>query len=282
MSPSEVRAFLQRHGLVAHRELGQNFLVDDALADRLVALAHVEPGDTVFEIGTGMGVLTRALARRAARVVSLEVDAGLVRALGEESLLPDNVELLHSDVMRFALEEAVRAAPAPVRAVTNLPYSITGPALRRLLGLRDALADWSVMVQREVAVRLLAPPGSRTYGSLTVLHRLTVEVTRGMELSPRCFHPVPKVRSVFLRIVPRSDSPLRMNELEDVERVVRAAFGQRRKTLANALRGLDPAPSTERTLAALASAGIDRRARAESLEPESLLALSRALAGDPS
>ena len=279
MSPAEVRAFLQRHGLAARRNLGQNFLVDAALAERLVSLAGVEAGDTVFEIGTGMGVLTRALADRATRVVSLEVDAGLVRALGEESLLPDNVELVHADVMRFSLEEAVRGTSGPVRAVTNLPYSITGPGRRRLLGLRESLVDWSVMLQREVAERLLASPGSRTYGSLTVLHRLTVEVTRGMELSPRCFHPVPKVRSVFVRAVPLRDPPLRPGELEGLERVVRAAFGQRRKTLANALRRLDPFPGPERIDSALAAAGIDRRARAESLAPGTLLALARALPG---
>lgn len=282
MSPGEVRAFLERHGLAARRDLGQNFLVDDALADRLVGLAEVSPADTVFEIGTGMGVLTRALARRAARVVSLEVDAGLVRALGEESLLPDSVELIHADVMRFDLEAAVRAVAGPVRAVTNLPYSITGPALRRLLGLRDALSGWSVMLQREVAERMLARPGSRAYGSLSVLHRLTVEVSRGMELSPRCFFPVPKVRSSFLQVTPRSDSPLAADELEPVERVVRAAFGQRRKTLRNALAALEPRPDASLLTAALEAAQIDPRARAESLEPERLLALARALAGGPS
>lgn len=279
MSPAEVRAFLERHGLAPRRDLGQNFLVDDALAERLVALAGVEPGETVFEIGTGMGVLTRALARRAGRVVSLEVDAGLVRALGADSLLPENVELVHADVLRFDLEAAVRAVAGPVRAVANLPYSITGPVLRRLLDLRDVLAGWAVMLQREVADRLLAAPGSRAYGSLTVLHRLTVEVSRAMDLSPRCFFPVPKVRSSFVRVTPRRDAPLAPGELEQVERVVRAAFGQRRKTIANALAGLSPAPEPEVRSRALAAAQIDPRARAEALEPERLLALTRALAG---
>jgi 16S rRNA (adenine1518-N6/adenine1519-N6)-dimethyltransferase len=279
VSPGEVRAFLARHGLRASRTLGQNFLVDLSLADRLATLAGVGREDTVIEIGTGLGALTGALARRARRVVSLEVDAGLVRALREEGCLPDNVTLIHADALRFDFEAALRAAEGPVRLVTNLPYSISGPALRRILDLRDGLVDWSVMLQREVAERLLGRPGSKAYGSLAVLHQLTVSVESKMELSPRCFHPVPRVRSLFLRLVPLALSPLAAGELPELERVVRAAFGKRRKTLRNALADLEPPPARGALDAALAEAGIDPRARAEGEAPERLLALTRALAG---
>jgi len=279
MRASDVRAFLGRHGLLARRDLGQNFLCDEGLAARLVGLAGVEPGDSVVEIGTGLGLLTRALAARASRVVTLEVDAGLVRALREEGCLPGNVELLHADVLRSDLGRVVAGCSAPVRLVANLPYSISGPVLRRLLDLRGALVDWSVMLQREVAVRLLAEPGSRAYGSLTVLHRLMVEVGRALTLEPQRFFPVPKVRSSFLRLRPLAKPLLAPEELSWVERVVRAAFGQRRKTLVNALRGgtLEPAPDVESVVRALDALGIDRRARAESLAVEHLLAVARAL-----
>jgi 16S rRNA (adenine1518-N6/adenine1519-N6)-dimethyltransferase len=277
VSPGEVRAFLERHGLRASRALGQNFLVDLSVADRLAMLAGVEPGDTVIEIGTGLGALTTALAKRARRVVSLEVDSGLVRALGSEGLLPENVTLIHADALRFDFEAVLAETEGPVRLVTNLPYSISGPALRRVLDLRGALADWSVMLQREVALRLLAQPGSKAYGSLSVLHQLVVSVESKMELSPRCFHPVPKVRSLFLRLVPLRDSPLRAGELPCLERVVRAAFGKRRKTLANALASLEPSLSKDALGAALDRAGIDRRARAESLPAERFLDLARVL-----
>jgi len=277
VSPGEVRAFLERHGLRASRNLGQNFLVDLSLADRLAMLAGVEPGDTVIEIGTGLGALTTALAKRARRVVSLEIDAGLVRALDAEGSLPENVTLLHTDALRFDFEAALAATEGPVRLVTNLPYSISGPALRRILDLRGALAGWSVMLQREVALRLLAQPGSKAYGSLSVLHQLTVTVESKMELSPRCFHPVPKVRSLFLRLVPLADSPLAQDELPELERVVRTAFGKRRKTLANALASLDPGVSRDGIAAALASARIDPRARAESVSASRFLDLTRAL-----
>jgi 16S rRNA (adenine1518-N6/adenine1519-N6)-dimethyltransferase len=279
MRPSDIRAFLERHGLLARRDLGQNFLCNEGLAVRLTSLAGVEPGDSVVEIGTGLGCLTRALAARARRVVTLEVDAGLVRALRAEDCLPGNVELLHADVLRSDLGQLVAGCEAPVRLVANLPYSISGPVLRRLLDLRDALVDWSVMLQREVAERLLAGPGSRAYGSLTVLHRSMVEVGRSLTLEPQCFFPVPKVRSSFLRMRPLAKPLLVAEELSWVEPVVRAAFAQRRKTLVNALRGgaLEPAPDAEAVARALDALGIDRRARAESLDVEQLLGVARAL-----
>ena len=280
MRASEIRGFLKRHGLLARRDLGQNFLCDERLAARLVSLAGVEPGDSVVEIGTGLGCLTRALAAQARRVVTLEVDAGLVRGLGAEGCLPGNVELLHADVLRSDLGDLVAGCEAPVRLVANLPYSISGPVLRRLLDLRGTLVDWSVMLQREVAARLLAGPGSRDYGSLTVLHRLTVEVGKALSLEPPCFFPVPKVRSSFLRMRPLAKPLIVSEELSWVERVVRAGFAQRRKTLVNALRagGLEPAPDAEAVFRVLDGLGIDRRARAESLDAERLLAVARALA----
>jgi 16S rRNA (adenine1518-N6/adenine1519-N6)-dimethyltransferase len=279
VSASEVRAFLERHRLLARRDLGQNFLCEEGLALRLVDEARVTPGDSVIEIGTGLGVLTRALAARAARVLTIEVDAGLVRALRSEGCLPPNAELLHADVLDVDLRALAERCAPPVRLVANLPYSISGPVLRRLLDLRGILEDWSVMLQREVALRLLAEPGSRAYGSLTVLHRLCVELGRALDLSPGCFHPPPRVRSTFLRMQPLAQPLLAEGELEDVERVVRAAFSQRRKTLANALRGadLEPPPSAELLARALEEAGIEPRARAESVEPRRLLDLARAL-----
>jgi 16S rRNA (adenine1518-N6/adenine1519-N6)-dimethyltransferase len=273
-----VRARLERHGLLARRDLGQNFLVDDGVAARLVTFAGVEPGDFVIEIGTGLGILTRALAARAARVVSIEVDAGLVRALRSDGELPAHVELIHADALDVDLGALARSQPGRARVVANLPYAISSPLLRRLLDLRDVLVDWSVMIQREVALRLSADPGTRDYGSLAVLHHLLVEIERGPDLSPGCFFPAPAVTSRFLRLTPRREPGVRPDELLAVETVTRASFGQRRKTLSNALRGrLHPAPSAATLLRVLAELGIDPRARAETLPPERFVALTRAL-----
>jgi 16S rRNA (adenine1518-N6/adenine1519-N6)-dimethyltransferase len=279
VNASAVRAVLARHRLLARRDLGQNFLVDDAMAARLVELAGVEAGETVIEIGAGLGTFTQALAARAGRVVAIEIDAGLVRALREERLLPDNVELLHADALTLDLAALAGGA---ARLVGNLPYSVASPLLRRFLDLRGQLRGWAVMLQREVAARVMAAEDTRDYGSLAVLHALTVRVEKCVELAPGLFHPAPRVRSSFLRITPLRVAKLAAGELEPVERIVRAAFSKRRKTLANALRGADLAPeggprALEELLRRL---GIDPRARAESLAPERLLELARAL-GEP-
>jgi 16S rRNA (adenine1518-N6/adenine1519-N6)-dimethyltransferase len=281
---ADVRALLARRGLTAHRDRGQNFLVDAGIADAIADAAGLSPGDAVIEIGPGLGSLTRALAERAARVVAIEIDAGLVRALVEEGDLPAHVEVIHADALKVDLDAlAARLGPA-VRLVGNLPYSVSTPILRRLLDLRSRLSGWLVLLQREVALRLMALPGERDYGSLAVLHALCVRLERIRDVPPHGFHPVPKVTSTLVRATPLEGGPLDRpggsEDLVEVERVVRAAFGTRRKTLVNALRaGLDPAPSVEALHAILARLEIEPRVRAEALAPVTLLAIARAVAG---
>jgi 16S rRNA (adenine1518-N6/adenine1519-N6)-dimethyltransferase len=248
------------------------------LAARLTERAGVAPGDAVIEIGAGLGVLTRALAARARRVVALEVDAGLVRLLQAEGELPAHVELRHADALRVDLAALARELGDPVRVVANLPYAASSPLLRGLLAVRGLLLDWSVLVQREVAARIAASPGGKDYGSLAVLHALATRVERTGDLKPGCFHPRPRVMSTSLRITPRADSALRLDaqgdELDAVERVARAAFGTRRKTLANALGG-SPRLTCPDVRAWIAAAGLDPGARAETIPPQGFLALAR-------
>ena len=279
MKAGDVRAFLEAHGLAARRDLGQNFLHDERVAEKLATIAAVGPDDRVIEIGTGLGTLTRALAARAGRVITVEVDAGIVRALRSEALLPANVELIHGDALELDLERLAGEVPGTVRVVGNLPYSIASPLLRRMLDWRERLASWSVMVQKEVAGRLLATPGARAYGSLTVLHQLVATVKVGLDLHPRCFYPVPRVTSTFLHLTPRREVSIAAEELRTVEGVVRAAFAHRRKTIVNSLRAAAAGSSLppERVAETLASHGIDRRARAQSLSAEQWLEVARAL-----
>lgn len=286
MSASRVRELLERHGLAPSRELGQSFLVDPDLARALVREAGVEPGDRVIEVGAGLGILSCALGEACERVVSLEVDSGLVRLLEAEAFLPANVSLRHADVLDTDLAALVAelGGPArPVRLVANLPYSVGTVVLRRVLDVREALAGWAVMLQKEVAERITAEPGSPSYGSLAVLHAITCQVRRTRDLAPRCFHPPPGVTSSFLRITPRADALLVPGELAAVERIVRAAFGQRRKTLVNALRGggLSPSPEPDAIRAALEALGHEPRVRAERLSPADHLALARRLIAGP-
>lgn len=273
------RSLLRRRGLRLRRDLGQSFLTDEGLAGHLVDLAGVADGDLVIEVGTGLGALTRALARRAARVVSVEIDAGLVRALTEEALLPANVDLVHADALQLDWSDLLADPRPPTRVVANLPYSAATPLLRRLLDLREALEDWSVMLQSEVARRCVASTGQADYGSLAVLHALTVDAQIQQDLGPGSFFPRPNVRSSFLRLWPRYTKLLRPDELPWVERVVRACFSKRRKTILNALcgggfEGRDQRPAMQ---VALENAQIVPTERAENVEPERFLALARIL-----
>ncbi|HIF93558.1 MAG TPA: ribosomal RNA small subunit methyltransferase A [Myxococcales bacterium] len=290
MNLSRLRGLLDEHGLRLSRDLGQNFLVDVGLADELARKAGASAGDLIIEVGTGLGVLTRSLAARVDRVRTVEIDSGLVRVLKSESLLAENVELVHADALEVDWKAWVDEANQPVRVIANLPYSVATPLLRRLLDLRDGLEDWSVMLQTEVAERLTADPGTKSYGSFTVLHRLVADVDRIASVSPSHFFPRPKVESSFIRIWPRKAQLLGPGELARVERLVRAAFSQRRKRLTNGLdriaekcwpdltRGL----RRERLEALLQTVGIDPGLRPERIEPEAWLALSREMdAGEP-
>jgi 16S rRNA (adenine1518-N6/adenine1519-N6)-dimethyltransferase len=268
---------MDRHGLVARKDLGQNFLADERVAAKLAALAQVGPADAVLEIGCGLGVLTRALAARARRVVALEVDAGLVRAVRAEGLLPANAVLHHADALDADLRALLAAEPPPRRVVANLPYAAASPLLRRLLDARDLLVGWSVMLQREVAARLLARPGTRDYGSLAVLHQLAARVERALDVHPACFWPVPQVVSSFVRLTPLEGAP-EGAELARVERLARAGFAHRRKTLLNSLRDAAAgAPWLPAVSARLAALDTPPGARAETLPPETWRALAAAL-----
>ena len=288
MNPSELRGLLDKHGLRLSRDLGQNFLTDAALADDLARRAGASEGDFVIEVGTGLGVLTRALAARVDRVRTVEIDSGLVRALTEESLLPANVELVHADALEIDWMGWLReAAGQPIRVIANLPYSVATPLLRTLLDLRDELEDWSVMIQTEVAERLVAKPGERAYGSFSVLHSLVADVDMIARLSPGSFFPKPKVDSSFIRVWPREKTRLRAGELEQVERLARAAFSQRRKRVTNGLAriaerswpALDKGGQREALEALFGTLGIDPGLRPERIEPDAWLALARAFEG---
>ncbi|MFO0691700.1 MAG: 16S rRNA (adenine(1518)-N(6)/adenine(1519)-N(6))-dimethyltransferase RsmA [Myxococcota bacterium] len=286
MNPTRLRALLDAHGLHLSRELGQNFLVDEELAGELARRAGASAGDFVIEVGTGLGVLTRAIAARAARVRTVEIDSGLVRVLEAEALLPENVELVHGDARRIDWAAWVaEAGGAPVRVIANLPYSVATPLLREFLDHRDRLADWSVMIQSEVAARMKAATGEEDYGSLAVLHALTADVETLVALGPDRFFPRPKIESSFVRVWPRRTPLLEAGELARVEPIVRAGFGQRRKVVTNGLARIAErrfptlAKSAQREAleAVLRTAGIDPRLRPERIEPQAWLALSRAL-----
>ena len=276
-----VAAELARLGLAPQRRRGQTFLVDPAWAQRIADWAGVGPADTVIEVGPGLGILTRRLAAQAGRVIAIEIDSGIARALQRGEPMPGRVEIVHADALRVDLAALARAASLPPHLVSNLPFASSAPLLRRFLGARDALEQALVVLQREVGERLLARPGQPAYGSLAALVHRVADVEHLGDVGPSHFHPPPRVTSSVLRIRPHRPSSISAAEFLGFERVLRAGFGQRRKTLANALRASWPPgaiPERAALEAAIRSAGIDPAARAEHLDPEALFDLAGALA----
>jgi 16S rRNA (adenine1518-N6/adenine1519-N6)-dimethyltransferase len=274
VSASRTRAFLEQHGLAAHRDRGQNFLHDERVAERLVDVAGVAADEGVIEIGTGLGMLTGALAARARRVETIEIDAGLVRALTATGL-PANVRLHHADALEVDLGALLEGLGPPARIVANLPYSVATPLLRRFLDLGPGVRGMAVMVQRELAARIRARPGSPDYGSLAILHSWAVTLGETLDLPASCFHPAPQVTSTFLCMTPQKGAPAAA-ELTALEAVLRGGFAHRRKTLVNSLaRAADIEAS--RTAAALREIGLAERVRAEQLDPGQWLTLARRL-----
>jgi len=264
------------------RALGQHFLVDPGVAARIVEAVGATAADVVCEIGAGPGVLTRALAARAGRLVALEIDpalrAGLARAARD---WPDaaRVEIRLADARGFPYETlgGFRSAPTGrVLVVGNLPYSASKPILERLLAAHAALDTAVLMLQREVAERLAAVPGGRAYGALSVFWQLWAEVTRLEVVPPAAFRPPPVVESAVVRAAFRPGPRVSVADEAAFTRVVRAAFGQRRKTLGNALRG-GGLGSSQRLAAALDTAAIDGGRRAETLAIEEFARLADAL-----
>jgi len=262
-----VARLLARHGLRPDTDLGQHFLLDENLVDVAVREAGVGPEDVALEVGAGLGVLTVALARAAAHVHAVEIDRRLEPALADALAGAGNVRLHWGDAMRMDL---AALDPAPTRVVANLPYAIATPLLLTTLWDLPAVGRWCVMVQREVGDRWLAEPGSRLYGGPSVLVRLTVEPTSRRPVPRDAFMPRPHVDSALVglrRTGPAPEPPTRA--------LVRAAFAQRRKTLANSLAA---AGADKRAVAgALAAVGIAPAARPEELPPEAFPALAEAL-----
>jgi 16S rRNA (adenine1518-N6/adenine1519-N6)-dimethyltransferase len=266
-----IRGRLARHGLAPSRERGQNFLRSEETARRIVTAAGVTPEDAVVEIGPGLGRLTLPIAAVARRVIALEVDRGLVRVLGEMGL-PPNVEVRHEDALRADLGGLARELGPPCLLLGNLPYSIAGRLLGGLLGPRTPFRRLGFMLQREVAQRALAAPGSPDWGPLGVFARLWARGERVLELSPDEFEPRPRVRSAFVIFDPQPGPP--DVDAASVRAIVRAAFRHRRKTLRGSLRRA--LPDADRTLE---RAGIDPRRRAETLSETEFVSLARAAAG---
>ncbi|MEK6607220.1 MAG: 16S rRNA (adenine(1518)-N(6)/adenine(1519)-N(6))-dimethyltransferase RsmA, partial [Myxococcota bacterium] len=219
----------------AKKSLGQHFLIDRNIVGKIAAACALHEGDVVLEIGPGTGALTRALAQTGARVIAVEIDPRLVAILEREKI--PRVTIVHGDALELDLARLAQEAGRRLVVAGNLPYNISSPVLFLLLDVCEAWSRAVLMLQREVAVRLGAPPGGKDYGVLAARLGALVAVDALFDVAPGCFRPPPAVRSRVVRVTPLPVPRIRA-PADAYARVVRAAFGKRRKTLANALRGL--------------------------------------------
>ncbi len=255
----------------AKKSLGQNFLRDPHYLKRIADAAQICSDDQVLEIGPGLGHLTHVLAERARRVLAIEVDDRLIDGLRREFAARDGFELLHAD----ALEFDYASLQGRWKVVANLPYYISTPIIQRLVQNRRTFISLTLMLQKEVAERIAAPPGGKDYGYFSVLVQYYAVPRIEFNVPPGCFTPQPEVDSTVVTLMMRDTPPLPQCSEEVMFRVVKAAFSQRRKTLRNSLKQLD-APR-ERMDNVQAAAGIDLGRRAETLSLEEFGRLAAAL-----
>jgi 16S rRNA (adenine1518-N6/adenine1519-N6)-dimethyltransferase len=256
----------------AQKRLGQHFLIDPNIVRKILSLAALHPDETVLEIGPGRGILTRALCQQARHVIAVELDARLRDPLEQELADCRSLELRFGDALKFPYE----TLPVGAVVVANLPYYLSTPLLFRLLAVRERLARMVLMLQREVADRLVAPPGSRDYGIVSVLVSYYAEVAIGFHVSSSCFRPRPDVDSTVVTLRPRLQQVVRVDDEAAFMKTVRAAFAHRRKTVSNSLR--DEGLAVDMIVQGLAAARLDPSRRAETLTLAEFAALANALA----
>ena len=283
-SPAAVGALLKRHALQPRRRFGQNFLVDANTLAKIVAAGSVTPGDSVLEIGAGLGVLTHALAETVTpdgHVVTVEIDRDLLPALADTVADFPQVRVVSADAMTLDwptfLPERFPNAPNSIKVVANIPYNITTPLLTTLLAHKQHFGVIVLLVQKEVAQRLAAAPATPDYGALSVFAQFHAHVETVGIVSRRVFLPAPDVDSAIVRLTSYPTPPVSVSDESHFFALVRAAFGQRRKALPGALSG-DPALgwTRERAQTALAAAHIDPQRRGETLSLAEFAALAAA------
>ena len=277
---SQIKALLARHGFRFSKSMGQNFLIEDWVPQDIAAASGAGPGAGVLEVGPGIGPLTVQLARRAGKVVSVELDRSLLPILAETLRDCPNAEVVSGDILKTDIpalvgEKFQGLTPA---ACANLPYNITTPAITALIEA-NCFSSITVMIQREVAQRICARPGSKDYGAFSVYCQYYTAPELLFEVPPECFIPAPKVTSAVVRMVPRP-APAEVDDPDHFFRVVKGAFALRRKTLLNSLSSVFGGQLSKEQLAqAISACGLPADVRGERLSIPQFAQLSRALRG---
>ena len=258
-------AFLKEHDISAKKRYGQNFLIDKRVLERIIEGSEITKEDTVLEIGPGIGTLTQALCEAAGRVIAVEIDKDMLPLLGENLADYDNYEIVNEDILKVDLASLLGDGTR-VKVAANLPYYITTPIIMQLLENKLPIASITVMVQKEVADRMQAKPGGKDYGALTLAVQYYSEAEIIANVPPNCFIPRPGVDSAVIRLSCYDKPPVQAEDEKKLFEIIKAAFAQRRKTLANALRNYPGLGlSREEIEAALTEMGLGIDIRGERL-----------------
>lgn len=263
---------LKTFGIHMSKKLGQNFLIDKGVVDGIVLAAAIKSGEQVLEIGPGIGTLTQGLAESGAQVLAVELDARLIKVLEKTLAGYDNVRIIHQDILKLDISREI--GTKSFKVVANLPYYITTPIILRLLEEKLPIDVLVTMIQKEVAERMVAKPGTKDYGALSVAVQYYTEPEIKFIVPPSAFIPAPAVHSAVISCQVRKAPPVDIKDEKAFFRVVKAAFAQRRKTLSNALKA---AFGAEKTAYMLTTAAIDGTRRGETLSLEEFGVLSDAL-----
>lgn len=279
-NPQKTIEVLQKYNFTFQKKFGQNFLIDPHVLDKIIAAAEITKDDFVLEIGPGIGTLTQYLAEAAREVVAVEIDSSLIPILEDTLSSYDNVSVINEDVLKVDLKKLAeeRNGGKPIKVVANLPYYITTPIIMGLFESHVPLKSLTVMVQKEVALRMQAGPGTKDYGALSLAVQYYADPYLAANVPPNCFMPRPNVGSAVIRLTRFEETPVKVTDEALLFRLIRASFNQRRKTLQN---GLVNSPelhfSKEQVAAAIETLGVSPSIRGEALTLEQFAALCNAL-----
>lgn len=280
--PQNTVEVLQKHSFNIQKKYGQNFLIDTNVLNRIMDAAEITKDDCVLEIGPGIGTMTQYLAERAGKVVTVEVDRNLIPILEETLCAYDNVVLINDDILKVDIRKIVdeKNGGRPVKVVANLPYYITTPIIMGLFESHVPLKSIIVMVQREVADRMQVGPGTKDYGALSLAVQYYAKPEIVANVPPNCFIPRPNVGSAVIRLTRYKNPPVQVEDESRMFALIRAAFNQRRKTLANALSNApELGISKEHATEALTKMRLPLTIRGEALTLEQFAELSAELSG---
>lgn len=267
-NPKETIQVLQKHQFQFKKKFGQNFLIDPHVLDKIVDAAQITKEDFVLEIGPGIGTLTQYLCEYARQVLAVEIDKNLIPILQETLSAYPNVDIRHGDILKQDIQEIADTYNdgKPIKVVANLPYYITTPIIMELFESHVPLANVTVMVQKEVADRMKAEPGSKDCGALSLAVQYYAEPYIAAFVPPNCFMPRPKVGSTVIRLDCRSGAPVQVRDEKLMFRLIRASFNQRRKTLQNGIANSSELSFSKTEAAeAIEKAGLDANIRGEKL-----------------